>query len=238
MSNRLQGKRALVTGGSSGIGAGIVERFRAQGAQVINVDLHEGDVTADLRDGGQIAAAVATTVERLGGLDLLVLNAGRPAVGTLAEIDDATWDDTIAINLTSVHRFVRAAWPQLQASRGSILLTGSVVGLDGSANQAAYCASKAGVVMLTKCIAIDGAPHGIRANCVCPGFTETPMLETFLADQDDPDAVRAFATGLHPIGRLGTPADIASAFVYLGSDDAAWVTGVALPVDGGLLAGI
>ena len=238
MSNRLQGKRALVTGGSSGIGAGIVERFRAQGADVVNVDLQDGDVTADLRDGAQIAAAVATTVERLGGLDLLVLNAGRPAVGTLADIDDATWDDTIAINLTSVHRFVRAAWPHLQESRGTVLLTGSVVGLDGSANQAAYCASKAGVVMLTKCIAIDGAPHGIRANCVCPGFTETPMLETFLADQDDPDAVRAFATGLHPIGRLGTARDIADAFVYLGSDDAAWVTGVALPVDGGLLAGI
>lgn len=238
MSNRLQGKRALVTGGSSGIGAGIVERFRAQGAEVINVDLRDGDVAADLRDGAQIAAAVDATVERLGGLDLLVLNAGRPAVGTLAEIDDATWDDTIAINLTSVHRFVRAAWPHLQASRGTVLLTGSVVGLDGSANQAAYCASKAGVVMLTKCLAIDGAPHGIRANCVCPGFTETPMLETFLADQEDPEAVRAFATGLHPIGRLGTARDIADAFVYLASDDAAWVTGVALPVDGGLLAGI
>lgn len=238
MSNRLQGKRALVTGGSSGIGAGIVERFRAQGAELINVDLRDGDVAADLRDGAQIAAAVDATVERLGGLDLLVLNAGRPAVGTLAEIDDATWDDTIAINLTSVHRFVRAAWPHLQASRGTVLLTGSVVGLDGSANQAAYCASKAGVVMLTKCLAIDGAPHGIRANCVCPGFTETPMLETFLADQEDPEAVRAFATGLHPIGRLGTARDIADAFVYLASDDAAWVTGVALPVDGGLLAGI
>ena len=238
MGNRLQGKRALITGGTSGIGAGIVERFRAEGAEVVNVDREGGDVTADIRDGAQIAAAVQTTVERLGGLDLLVLNAARPAVGTLAELDDAAWDDTVAINLTSVHRFVLAAWPHLQASQGTVLLTGSVVGLDGSANQAAYCATKAGVVMLTKCIAIDGAPYGIRANCVCPGFTETPMLETFLADQDDPDAVRAFATGLHPIGRLGTPADIASAFVYLGSDDAAWVTGVALPVDGGLLAGI
>ena len=238
MGNRLQGKRALITGGTSGIGAGIVERFRAEGAEVVNVDREGGDVTADIRDGAQIAAAVQATVERLGGLDLLVLNAARPAVGTLAELDDVAWDDTVAINLTSVHRFVRAAWPHLQASQGTVLLTGSVVGLDGSANQAAYCATKAGVVMLTKCIAIDGAPHGIRANCVCPGFTETPMLETFLADQDDPDAVRAFATGLHPIGRLGTPADIASAFVSLGSDDAAWVPGVALPVDGGLLAGI
>ncbi|MGI9117367.1 MAG: SDR family NAD(P)-dependent oxidoreductase [Gaiellales bacterium] len=238
MDGRLAGRRALVTGGASGIGKGIVERFREEDAQVVSVDLAGGDVTADIRDTSQVEAAVAAAAQRMGGLDLLVLNAGRPAVGTLWEIDDATWDDAIAVNLTSAQRFVRAAWPHLREARGCVLLTGSVVGLDGSANQAAYCASKAGVVMLTKCIAIDGAPHGVRANCVCPGFTETPMLETFLAEQDDPDAVRTFATGLHPIGRLGTPRDIADAFVYLGSDEAAWVTGVALPVDGGLLAGI
>ncbi len=236
--DRLAGKRALVTGGASGIGAAIVERFRAEGATVVSVDLVGGDVTADIRDASAISFAVDETVARLGGLDLLVLNAARPCVGALWEIDDATWDDAIATNLTSVHRFLRAAWPHLQASRGTVLLTGSVVGLDGSANQAAYCASKAGVVMLTKCIALDGAPHGVRANCVCPGFTETPMLETFLAAQDDPNAMRAYATGLHPAGRLGSPRDIADAFVYLGSDEAAWVTGVALPVDGGLLAGI
>lgn len=227
-----------MTGGASGIGRGIVERFRDEGADVLAVDLEGGDLTADIRDAGQIAAAVDSAVDRLGGLDLLVLNAGRPAVGALWDIDEATWDDALAVNLTSVHRFLRAAWPHLREARGCVLLTGSVVGLDGSANQAAYCASKAGVVMLTKCIALDGAPHGVRANCVCPGFTETPMLETFLAEQEDPAAVRAYAEGLHPLGRLGTPRDIADAFVYLGSADAAWVTGVALPVDGGLLAGI
>lgn len=236
--DRLAGKRALVTGGASGIGAGIVERFRAEGAEVVVLDLAGGDIDCDIRDADGVAAAVAKAVERLGGLDLLVLNAARPCVGTLWELDDATWDDAVAVNLTSVHRFVRVAWEHLVAARGTILLTGSVVGLDGSGNQAAYCASKAGVVMLTKCLAIDGAPHGVRANCVCPGFTETPMLERFLAEQEDPDAVRSYATGLHPAGRLGTPRDIADAFVYLASDEAAWVTGVALPVDGGLLAGI
>jgi meso-butanediol dehydrogenase/(S,S)-butanediol dehydrogenase/diacetyl reductase len=235
---RLTGKRALVTGGASGIGAGIVARFREEGADVLALDLAGGDVTADIGDGAAVARAVGEAVERLGGLDLLVLNAARPCVGALWELDDATWDDAVAINLTSVHRFLRAAWPHLKASRGTVLLTGSVVGLDGSANQAAYCATKAGVVMLTKTIALDGAPHGVRANCVCPGFTQTPMLDTFLAEQEDPDAVRAYAEGLHPAGRLGTPDDIANAFVYLASDEAAWVTGVALPVDGGLLAGI
>ena len=228
---RLSGKRALVTGGASGIGASIVERFREEGATCVVTDLQNADVICDIRDGHAISEAVATAVTTLGGLDLLVLNAARPCVGPLWDIDDATWDDTIATNLTSIHRFVRAAWTHLSASRGTVLLTGSVVGLDGSANQATYCASKAGVVMLTKCLAIDGAPFGVRANCVCPGFTQTPMLETFLADQDDP-------AGLHPAGRLGLPRDIADAFVYLGSDEAAWVTGVALPVDGGLLAGI
>jgi meso-butanediol dehydrogenase/(S,S)-butanediol dehydrogenase/diacetyl reductase len=238
MAERLSGRRALVTGGASGIGAGIVERFRAEGATVVTMDLEGGDITADLRNGADCARAIAEAAELMGGLDTLVLNAARPCVGTLWDIDDATWDDAVAINLTSVHRLVRAAWSHLEATRGCVLLTGSVVGLDGSANQAAYCATKAGVVMLTKCIAIDGAPAGVRANCVCPGFTETPMLETFLSEQEDPDAVRDFATGLHPLGRLGTPRDIAEAFVYLASDEASWVTGVALPVDGGLLAGI
>ena len=236
--SRLDGKRALITGGASGIGAGIVERFREEGAICFVADLVGGDIVCDIRDGAAIAAAVDAAISTMGGLDLLVLNAARPVVGTLWELDDATWDDAVATNLTSVHRFVRAAWPQLKQNRGTVLLTGSVVGLDGSANQAAYCATKAGVVMLTKTIALDGAPYGVRANCVCPGFTQTPMLETFLAEQDDPDAVRAYATGLHPAGRLGSPRDIADAFVYLGSDEAAWVTGVALPVDGGLLAGI
>lgn len=227
-----------MTGGASGIGAGIVERFREEGAVVVSLDLAGGDLDVDIRDAVAVRAAVADAAERLGGLDLLVLNAGRPAVGPLWELDDADWDDAIDVNLTSVHRFVRAAWPHLREARGCVLLTGSVVGLDGSANQAAYCASKAGVVMLAKCIALDGAPYGVRANAVCPGFTQTRMLEDFLAAQDDPDAVRAYATGLHPLGRLGSPRDIADAFVYLGSDEAAWVTGVALPVDGGLLAGI
>jgi len=238
MSARLAGRRALVTGGASGIGAEIADRFRAEGAEVVTLDLAGGDIAADLRDAPACAAAVADAADRMGGLDTLVLNAARPCVGTLWELDDATWDDAVAVNLTSVHRLVRAAWSHLVATRGTILLTGSVVGLDGSANQAAYCATKAGVVMLTKCLAIDGAPFGVRANCVCPGFTQTPMLETFLSEQEDPAAVRSAATGLHPLGRLGTPRDVADAFVYLGSDEAAWVTGVALPVDGGLLAGI
>ena len=159
-------------------------------------------------------------------------------VGSVADLEEADWDDGLATNLKGVYLTAKAAWPYLLESRGSITSTASVVGLWGSGGQAAYCAAKAGVVMLTRCMALDGAPGGIRANCVCPGFVETPMLESFLADQPEPEAARAAAVGLHPLGRLGLPRDIADAFVYLASDEARWVTGAALVVDGGLTSGI
>ena len=238
MTARLEGKRALITGGASGIGAAIAERFRAEGATCTTADLAGGDLTVDIRDGAAVRACVEAAVDAMGGLDTLVLNAGWPVVGALHDLDDADWDDGIATNQTSVHRFVRAAWPHLVASQGSVTITASIVGIVGSPGQAAYCASKAAAVMLAKCIALDGAKAGIRANAVCPGFTETPMLARWAGGQDDPDAARAFATGLHPRGRLGRPRDIADAFVYLASDEADWVTGVAMPIDGGLSIGI
>jgi NAD(P)-dependent dehydrogenase (short-subunit alcohol dehydrogenase family) len=192
----------------------------------------------DVRSRASVDDAVGSAVERLGGLDTLVCNAGRPVVGAAHELDEADWDDGLAVNLKGIFRCARAAWPHLAASRGSIAITASVVGLWGSAGQAAYCVSKAGAVMLAKCLALDGAKAGIRANCVCPGFVETPMLERFLAEQADPAAARAAATALHPLGRLGRPGDVAEAFVYLASDEAAWVTGSTLVVDGGLTSGI
>ncbi len=238
MGARLQGKRAFVTGGASGIGAEVARRFREEGAAVVVADLAGGDVACDVRSAGSVAEAVGTAVDRLGGLDTVVLNAGRPVVGTLHELDEADWDDGLATNLKSIYLCTRAAWPHLREGGGSIAITASVVGLWGSQNQAAYCASKAAAVMLARCIALDGAKDGIRANCICPGFVETPLLERFLAEQDDPDAARAGATALHPLGRLGRPLDVADAFVYLCSDEAAWVTGTALVVDGGLTSGI
>ena len=169
MTARLEGKRALITGGASGIGAAIAERFRAEGATCTTADLAGGDLTVDIRDGAAVRACVEAAVDAMGGLDTLVLNAGRPVVGALHDLDDADWDDGIATNQTSVHRFVRAAWPHLVASQGSVTITASIVGIVGSPGQAAYCASKAAAVMLAKCIALDGAKAGIRANAVCPG---------------------------------------------------------------------
>jgi NAD(P)-dependent dehydrogenase (short-subunit alcohol dehydrogenase family) len=236
---RLSGKRAFVTGGGSGIGAAVVQRFRQEGASAVAADISGGDVHCDVRSRESVGAAIAAAADRMGGLDTLVLNAARPIVGTLDALDETDWDDGIATNLKSIYLCVQAAWPHLLAAGGStITSTASIVGILGSQNQAAYCASKAGVVMLTKCLALDGAKAGVRANCVCPAFTETPLLERFLAEQSDPDAVRQAAAALHPLGRLGRPGDIAEAFVYLASDEASWVTGVALPVDGGLASGI
>jgi NAD(P)-dependent dehydrogenase (short-subunit alcohol dehydrogenase family) len=197
-----------------------------------------GDLALDVRSGASVDRAVAESVDRLGGLDTVVCNAGRPVVGAVHELSEADWDDGMATNLKGVYLAAKAAWPHLVASRGSITSTASVVGLWGSQGQPAYCASKAAVVMLTKCLALDGAGAGVRANCVCPGFVETPMLERFLDAQPDPAAARAGATGIHPLGRLGAPRDVADAFVYLASDEAAWVTGTALVVDGGLTSGI
>jgi NAD(P)-dependent dehydrogenase (short-subunit alcohol dehydrogenase family) len=235
---RLEGKRALVTGGGSGIGAEIVRRFREEGAEVVSADVAGGDLDCDVRSAASVEAAVAKATERLGGLDTLICNAGRPVLGAVHELAEADWDDGLAVNLKGIYLVSKAAWQHLAESQGSIGITASVVGLWGSTGQAAYCASKAGAVMLAKCLALDGAKLGIRANCVCPGFTETPMLERFLAGQPDPEAARSFAVGLHPLGRLGAPRDLADAFVYLASDEAAWVTGIALPVDGGLSSGI
>ena len=235
---RLEGKRALVTGGGSGIGAEIVDRFRDEGAAVVAADLEGGDLRCDVRSRESVEACVAETVARLGGLDALVLNAGRPVLGATHEVDEADWDDGLATNLKGLYLFSKAAWPHLVESRGSIGITASIIGIWGSPGQAAYCASKAAAVMLAKCLALDGAKAGIRANCVCPGFTETPLLERFFAGQADPAASRDWATRLHPLGRLGTPRDIADAFVYLASDEASWVTGTSLVVDGGFISGI
>ncbi len=238
-AGRLEGKRALVTGGGSGIGAGIAGRFREEGAAVVTADLKGGDVACDVRVRADVERAVEETVSQLGGLDTLVLNAGRIVVGLLHELPEEEWDDGFAVNIKSTYLFVQAAWQHLVEARGaSITSTASVVGLWGSENQAAYCATKAGVVMLAKCLALDGARDGIRANCVCPGFTETPLLEGFMTAQDDPEATRQAAIALHPIGRLGSVADVAEAYVYLSSDEASFVTGVAVSVDGGLTAGI
>jgi len=253
---RLAGKRALVTGAASGIGAATAERFAAEGAAVAIADLNSAGadehasaicdrggralgIAADVGDEESVAAMMDRAWEALGGVDILVNNAAIPTMGTVETLAGDEWDRVIDLDLSSIYRVSRAAWPRfVEAGGGAILSTASVAGIIGMAGQHGYSAAKAGVVMLTKCMALDGAAHGIRANCVCPGFVETPMVLTYFEAQDDPVASRAAVDAAHPLGRIGQPDEIAGAFLYLASDEARWVTGTALVIDGGLTAGL
>ena len=192
-----------------------------------------------MTSSASIRAGVAQTVDAFEGLDVLVCNAGVTIVGSVMDLSEEQWDTELATNLKSVFLCAKAAWEHLAAGGGgSILSTASMAGQWAIPDDAAYCASKAGVIMLTKCMALDGAKQNIRANCVCPGYTQTPMIEGYFEAQPDPAAAKAFAEKMHPLGRLGDPLDHANAFVYLASDEAAWVTGTALVVDGGITCGV
>jgi NAD(P)-dependent dehydrogenase (short-subunit alcohol dehydrogenase family) len=245
---RLAGRRAVVTGAASGIGRAIAGRFVQEGARAVVLDL-DGAALADLEsslgdgiaahaaidvtDGAAVTEAVGAAAEAMGGIDVVVNNAGIPMVGAVRDLTDEAWDRALDVDLKSVFLVSRAAWPHLEAGGGAIVNTASIAGVVGTPGQAAYATAKAGVVMLTKCMALDGAAAGIRVNAVCPGFVATPMLERWLAGQDDPAEARAGVEAMHPLGRLGEPRDIADAFVYLASDEARWVTGTTLTVDGG-----
>lgn len=230
---RLQGRRALITGGGSGIGAETAVRFGQVGAAVLTGDLAGGDVAMDVRSRASVEAATSEAVDRLGGLDTVVCNAGISLRGEAHEISDDEWAEVLATNLTGVFLTAKAAWPHLErAGGGTILATASAAGLWPEADAAAYSVTKSGVITLIRCLAFSGARIGIRANCVCPGGIWSPMTERFLASRSDPEATRARIISLHPLG-LGQQADVASAFVYLASPDARWITGTALTVDGG-----
>jgi NAD(P)-dependent dehydrogenase (short-subunit alcohol dehydrogenase family) len=251
-SGRLAGKVALVTGAGSGIGRATARRFAEEGARLAVADVRgeAAEETAaeleeaiavelDVASWESVEAGLRAAEQAFGGLDVVVNNAGVTIVGAAHELSEEDWDRELDTNLKSVYLVSKAAWPLLlERGGGAIVNTASIAGLWAIPDDAAYCASKAGVIMLTKCMALDGAKAAIRVNCVCPGFTETPMIEGYFAAQPDPAEARRFATGLHPLGRLGRPHDIADAIVYLASEEAAWVTGAALVVDGGLTSGI
>jgi len=245
---RLHGKVALVTGGAAGIGRGIVERFAEAGARVAVFDCDragaedvvstvgglaiEGDVASDI----DARRAVAETVARFGVLDVLVNNAGIEIHGTVEQMEPEQWDRVLAVNLRGSYLFSRYAVPHMRGRGGAIVHISSVHALVSWPGEPAYDASKAGLVGLTRCMALDCGPHGIRVNAVCPGYIRTPMLDRWLATEPDPDATMRHVVGFHPLGRMGTPRDIADACLFLASDAAAFITGTCLVVDGGLTA--
>jgi NAD(P)-dependent dehydrogenase (short-subunit alcohol dehydrogenase family) len=240
MTGRFQGKVAIVTGAARGIGETYARRLAAEGAAVVVADLGgAGDVEVDVRDDELVGRAVAEAVERLGGLDTVVYNSGIVPAGGVETLATQAWDDALQINVSGAFRTARAAWPHLRAGGGgSFLATASGAGIRALKDRIAYATSKAALVMLTQCLALEGAPDAVRANVVCPGFVDTPTLRHALDAAPDPDDARAEVAALHPLGRMGMPLDVADAFIYLASDEAAWVTGVVLPVDGGLTAGL
>jgi meso-butanediol dehydrogenase/(S,S)-butanediol dehydrogenase/diacetyl reductase len=234
VSGRLQGKVALISGTGRGQGAEAKSRFEAEGATVLGGDILAQDGTAylDVTDEQSIASWVQRAADAHGRIDILYNNAGAVRFGAIEEQSFADWRFTLAAELDSIFLACKHAWPYLKASRGAILNIGSTAGLTGSmTNQrVAHTASKGGVIAVTRQLAAEGAPHGIRANVISPGMIATPGSEQNLLAPDHP--MRGISRAI-PLGRLGTAQDVIPAAVFLCSDEAAYITGANLVVDGG-----
>ncbi|MGO8872599.1 MAG: SDR family NAD(P)-dependent oxidoreductase [Acidimicrobiales bacterium] len=236
---RLDDAVAVVTGAASGIGAACAERLAVEGATVVTVDV-AGDVDylLDVRDEPAVAAAVGGVVAEHGQLDVLVHAAGVAGGGPVHLLDGEEWDRVVDVNLKGTfHLGKHVAMPMLDQGRGSIVNIASIEGLEGTEGGSAYNASKAGVVMLTKSMAIDYGRRGIRVNCICPGGIDTPMLRS-VTEPEGMELYRERLRDEHLLGRFGRPSEIAAAAAFLASDDASFVTGHALVVDGGFTAGL
>ena len=233
---RLDGRVALVSGAASGIGKAVSERLTAEGAVVAGCDVTEvpGSITCDVRDQDACIAAVATVVDRHGRLDILANVAGIGIARLIGELSADEWRQVIEVNLTGTFLLSQAALPELLASTGTIVNMASVAGMRATPYNAAYCASKGGVIMLTKSMAIELAKAGVRVNAVCPASVDTPFLRNFQIPEGADMSL--FTRAASPMGRMIDPAEVAAAVAYLASDDAATVSGTTLVIDGAATA--
>lgn len=256
MSGRVDGRVALVTGAGSGIGRAVALLLAREGATVIvtsRTPAHVEETAAlieaatgsapaafvlDQADRGSIDRAVADAHALVGPFDIVSNNAGvdDPAETPVSETPDSVWSETFGVNVDGVFRICRAAIPLLRDG-ASIVNMGSTNSILPRANAAAYCASKAALLQLTRSLALELAPRQIRANCVCPGIVDTPLTDMFLDLTEDPEATRAEYAQSNPLQRIADPVEIANCVLFLASQESSFVTGSALVVDGGALAG-
>ena len=251
---RLEGKVALVTGGSDGIGKAIAKTFAKEGAKVVVASRNEAKgkkalaelnglgeatyFTVDISKPDQVRQMVDYTIQRYGRIDVLVNNAAICPPGDVLTTTEAIWDEVIDVNLKGIFLCCKNVIPHMQANGGGTIVNiGSINSLMAMENEAAYDASKGGVLMLTKAMALDFAKSNIRVNCICPGAIETPMLNASLETAKNPQAARESLVQKHPLRRTGTPDEIAQAALFLATDDSSFITGATIPVDGGILAG-
>jgi meso-butanediol dehydrogenase / (S,S)-butanediol dehydrogenase / diacetyl reductase len=251
---RLSGKVALITGGGTGIGRAIAVAFAREGASVAvaarRVEKLKEVAGAIEKEGGQAIAlecdvtrakdaerAVRETAVKFGKLDVLVNNAGTLSVSTVENITEEDWDRVMTVNLKGPYLLSRAALKEFRKAGGGVIVNiGSILGLVAMQNRAAYCASKGGVTLLTKAMALDHAHENVRVNCICPSIVETELVKGLFDDSPQGKVLRKAREGTIPLGRFGKPIDVAELAVFLASEESSWITGAAIPLDGGLTA--
>jgi NAD(P)-dependent dehydrogenase (short-subunit alcohol dehydrogenase family) len=248
----LDHKVALITGAAAGIGAGIAERFSEAGASVVIIDI-DGQaadqmskkiehfrpgfslaVRGDVSSEADVKAAIEQVVAKFGTIDILVNNAGIDVSGKLPDMSSTSWDRVLAVNLKGAFLFSKYVIPQMRGRGGVIVNISSVHAFASYEGYAAYDASKAGLLAMTRTLALDHGRDGIRVNAICPGYISTPMTDEWLNEQPDPQATRKEMLSFHPLGRIGTTRDVADAALFLASDASAFISGTCLVVDGAM----
>ncbi|HKW64750.1 MAG TPA: SDR family oxidoreductase [Candidatus Acidoferrum sp.] len=251
---RLAGKVALITGGGTGIGRAIALAFAREGASVAVAGRRlekVKEVAAEIEKQGGAALplqcdvsrtkdperAISETAKKFGKFNVLVNNAGTLSVSTVDTITEEDWDRVITVNLKGPFLTSRAALREFRKNGGGTIVNiGSILGLVAMKDRAAYCASKGGVTMLTKAMALDHAHENVRVNCICPSIVETELVKGLFDDSEQGKRLKQSRMGTIPLGRFGQPADVADLAVFLASDESSWLTGTAIPLDGGLTA--